>query len=608
MANLVVPAALAAVAAIAAVALSSKKAGASEGDGEGADIKPGGTTPPSATDETPPDSVLARVTEALASGSVAMMRNEAARLRADGWTLHAAQLEEAAKTLEALNGGKKPPAPAPQPQQPAAIRTLQEGMSGADVSAWQAVLVADGLSLGAAGIDGKFGPATTAATKTWQSRRGLTADGKVGPATRAKIGTTYTPPKPAPQPAPPQVIPVPSSPPIVVVKPPAPPPPPVVVVAPSLPPVSIPVAPRTLTEGMSGADVSAWQAVLLLDGLSLGASGVDGKFGPATTEATRTWQARRGLVADGKVGPATLAKMGTNPTAAAPIGRVLQQGMSGEDVLAWQLVLQKDGLLVPAGVDGAFGAQTTQATKTWQSRRGLVADGKVGPATLQAAAASVAAPAPAPVKSTVPSINRTTWRPTLQSGMAGNDVREWQTVLLADGYSLGAAGADGDFGPITVDATKAWQTAKKLAADGKVGPGTRAAIVGGSKLTVIAGELGWHTPLPGLLAPMAPRDVVAPDRSLASKTAAMLLNSKPGTEDRRLVQQFQKQEGVHATGYYGPGTALALARYGLVPPKPFYWSTSGTSHIKRNYRKKLLQLAAQDPQRADEWTSAALVA
>lgn len=54
--------------------------------------------------------------------------------------------------------------------------------------------------------------------------------------------------------------------------------------------------------------VVLWQSVLVADGY-LSHSSIDGKFGPGTRDATRKWQTRYGLSADGKVGPATWRKL-----------------------------------------------------------------------------------------------------------------------------------------------------------------------------------------------------------------------------------------------------------------------------------------------------------
>ncbi|MGC4806892.1 peptidoglycan-binding domain-containing protein [Micromonospora sp. DT233] len=56
------------------------------------------------------------------------------------------------------------------------------------VGAWQTILWADGY-LTQADVDCRFGSATTAATKEWQSDRGLVSDGVVGAQTLAKAAT-----------------------------------------------------------------------------------------------------------------------------------------------------------------------------------------------------------------------------------------------------------------------------------------------------------------------------------------------------------------------------------------------------------------------------------
>lgn len=60
----------------------------------------------------------------------------------------------------------------------------------------------------------------------------------------------------------------------------------------------------------------------------------------------------------------------------------------------------------------------------------------------------------------------------LSKGMEGNDVKTLQAALIANGYSCGSAGADGDFGNGTETALKQFQTKYKLGADGIAGNGT----------------------------------------------------------------------------------------------------------------------------------------
>ena len=75
---------------------------------------------------------------------------------------------------------------------------------------------------------------------------------------------------------------------------------------------STPTAPLTLPEGVvlrrgaKGAEVRQVQAALVALGYS---TSVDGKFGPATAQAVKSFQASSGLTDDGVVGPATLSAL-----------------------------------------------------------------------------------------------------------------------------------------------------------------------------------------------------------------------------------------------------------------------------------------------------------
>ncbi len=64
----------------------------------------------------------------------------------------------------------------------------------------------------------------------------------------------------------------------------------------------------------------------------------------------------------------------------------------------------------------------------------------------------------------------------LKKGMAGSDVKEMQTELMAQAYSLPRYGADGDFGGETLAAVKAFQADKGLDVDGEFGPKSLAAL------------------------------------------------------------------------------------------------------------------------------------
>ncbi len=67
------------------------------------------------------------------------------------------------------------------------MRTLQLGMRGPDVGSWQTFLNDQRLDCGA--LDGRFGPATAAATTAFQETHGLVPDGKAGKNTLAKAAT-----------------------------------------------------------------------------------------------------------------------------------------------------------------------------------------------------------------------------------------------------------------------------------------------------------------------------------------------------------------------------------------------------------------------------------
>jgi len=258
-------------------------------------------------------------------------------------------------------------------------------------------------------------------------------------------------------------------------------------------PRPVPVNGRPLlVRGSTGADVIEWQHVI----------GVkpDGIFGAATEATTKAWQKSHGLLADGKVGPKSwalayqaipaLAK--TPPVASiAPItssviyqaavtGRpVILRGSTGQAVKDWQTMLVTAGY--PVTVDGQFGANTEAQTKAFQKAHGLTVDGKVGPQTWGAGAARVTStaaviktappamlnPPRANIPNVAPPLAVNTQYPLLVRGSTGDAVKTWQGRL--------GLKQDGIFGAITEAQTKAFQKARGLTVDGKVGPATWAA-------------------------------------------------------------------------------------------------------------------------------------
>lgn len=142
-----------------------------------------------------------------------------------------------------------------------------------------------------------------------------------------------------------------------------------------------------------------------------------------------------------------------------------------------QTLLYKLGIN-PGPVDGIFGAKTESAVMEFQ-RRGLditgtplVVDGIVGPLTLAALRAIVAAgeqgtplpPAPAPRPKVPPYPGH-----LIRNGVVGADARTVQQRLADRGWRIVV---DGHFGPASEAVVRAFQAEKGLQVDGIVGPQT----------------------------------------------------------------------------------------------------------------------------------------
>jgi len=133
----------------------------------------------------------------------------------------------------------------------------------ANTAALQVALRAKGLYDGT--VDGIEGPATRAAVRALQARRGLAVDGIAGPRTRRALGRRGRPR----------------------------------------------LGSRSLRAPARGWDVAALQFLLARHGFPSGP--VDGGLGARTDAALRRFQAWAGLGADGVAGPASLAALRRSP-------------------------------------------------------------------------------------------------------------------------------------------------------------------------------------------------------------------------------------------------------------------------------------------------------
>jgi peptidoglycan hydrolase-like protein with peptidoglycan-binding domain len=132
-------------------------------------------------------------------------------------------------------------------------------------------------------------------------------------------------------------------------------------------------------------------------------------------------------------------------------GPTLQSGAHGDHVRRLQRLLVMLKILGGAAqIDGTFGPKTKTAVEAFQSGSGgLAVDGIVGPATWAA----------------LPADPNT---PQLARGAHGSAVTGLQHGLA----TFNPGPADGDFGPQTEHAVKAYQADRGLPADGIVGDRT----------------------------------------------------------------------------------------------------------------------------------------
>lgn len=141
---------------------------------------------------------------------------------------------------------------------------------------------------------------------------------------------------------------------------------------------------RHLCQGDRGREVIDVQTRLIEIGFSLGKEGVDGRFGPTTAAAVRSFQDARGIPADGIIGKETWDHL---VRASYVLGdRLLYLRLPftiGDDIAILQNLLKRLGFYT-GPMDGVYGSLTDAAVREFQYSTGVHSDGIVGPETIKA--------------------------------------------------------------------------------------------------------------------------------------------------------------------------------------------------------------------------------
>ncbi len=124
----------------------------------------------------------------------------------------------------------------------------------------------------------------------------------------------------------------------------------------------------SLKQGSNGENVVTMQYMLRARGYNIS---VDGDFGTGTASAVKSFQSDQGVEADGEVGSQTWAALVME----------VKPGDKGVMVIALQRQLKQAGASMT--VDGNFGATTSSALKSYQSKHKIATTGIAGAQTWQ---------------------------------------------------------------------------------------------------------------------------------------------------------------------------------------------------------------------------------
>ena len=345
---------------------------------------------------------------------------------------------------------------------------LREGASGQNVRLvqfWLKIAHTVYSRLNDITVDGKFGAATTAAVKRFQTYFGLTSDGVVGRTTWNKLYEVYND---------------------IANK----------LLSSSLRPGEYP---GILRRGSSGTAVRELQFYLYLLSAyesSIPAVGIDGSFGAATENAVRAYQRFAGLTVDGIVGRATWESLYGKASAlrsSGPVvtlkrlpypGKPLTVGSEGSDVLYYTILLRRiayyfESVEAPP-LATVYTGETAAATRSAQALLGLpetgIADAETWTA-VEALSLQLATGMPNPDRDAA----REMAYPgrAMKEGSVGPDVmqiEQWINGRANLCCGEGFVRDDSSFGPAETVAVKAAQARAGLHQTGTVDCATWAAL------------------------------------------------------------------------------------------------------------------------------------
>lgn len=236
---------------------------------------------------------------------------------------------------------------------------------------------------------------------------------------------------------------------------------------------SLTASAQTLTVGMSGSEVTSLQNDLVAAGYL--ARTVDGDYGSTTKEAVALFQKAKGLPVTGRADDDTRAAIeraagaGYRPGG----GVVYAEGNRGSMISDMQVRLQAAGYL-KGGIDGVYGADTTNAVKAFQKAKGIPVSGAIDEMTYSALRNVDSSSASYESSGGEEGSSASRGASLYIIGDSGSEVSSIQRKLKKMGYLDGSA--DGIYGGDTASAVKAFQDDEGLSATGMVDGDTLARI------------------------------------------------------------------------------------------------------------------------------------